>query len=89
MKSEFSILEHTFAKMVEKYKSPPDILGVLQENERGWTNFQRYSEAYQHIHFAFIDTARTRPHEFEKRLRYFIRKTELDKPYGFGIEEYY
>jgi hypothetical protein len=45
--------------------------------------------AYQRIRIAFIDVARKRPEEFEKRFRHFIRMTEQDQQYGFGIEEYY
>ncbi len=84
-----SVLESVSRIATEQYKFPPDILDVLRENKRAWTNFQRYSEAYKHIRIAFIDTARKRPSEFEKRLKHFMRKTELDKQYGFGIEEYY
>ncbi len=46
--------------------------------------------AYIRIRIAFIDAARNRPHEFEKRLRYFIRMSEQNKKYGFGgIEKHY
>jgi hypothetical protein len=39
---------------------------------------------------AFIDRARNRHREFEKRLRYFIHMTEKNKQFGFGgIEKYY
>jgi hypothetical protein len=61
----------------------------LEENYGTAENFQRYSGAYQRIRIAFIDVARERPEEFEKRLGHFIRMTEQDKQYGFGTEEYY
>jgi len=73
----------------EEYEFPPDIVAALRANKRAWENFQRYSGPYQRIRIAFIDAARKRPGEFEKRLRHFIRMTEQDKQYGFGIEEYY
>jgi len=42
------------------------------------------------IRIAFIDAARKRPQEFEKRLRYFIEMTEQNKQFGFGgIEKHY
>ena len=73
----------------EEYEFPPDIVAPLRANKQAWENFQRYSGPYQRIRVAFIDAARKRPGEFEKRLRHFIRMTEQDKQYGFGIEEYY
>lgn len=73
----------------EPFEIPPDILEALKANEQAWANFQRYSNRYQRIRIAFIDGARNRPKEFEKRLRYFIEMTEKDKQFGFGIETYY
>ena len=73
----------------EPFEFPPDIEAALRANKQAWDNFQRYSGAYQRIRVAFIDSARKRPEEFEKRLRHFIRMTEQDKQYGFGIDEYY
>ena len=73
----------------EPFEFPPDVEAALRANKRAWENFQRYSGAYQRIRIAFIDVARKRPEEFEKRLRHFIRMTEQDKQYGFGIDEYY
>ncbi len=73
----------------QEYVFPADIMATLQANTDAWENFQRYSESYQRIRIAFIDTARKRPEEFEKRLQNFIRKTEQNKQFGFGIEDYY
>jgi uncharacterized protein YdeI (YjbR/CyaY-like superfamily) len=74
----------------EQYQFPPDILyDALQANEQAWQNFQRYSGSYQRIRVAFIDVARKRPAEFQKRLRHFIRMTEQDKQFGYGIEKYF
>jgi len=75
--------------ITQEYEFPPDIMAVLQANHVAWENFQRYSGSYQRIRIAFIDVARNRPGEFEKRLNNFIRKTEQDKQFGFGIEDYY
>ena len=53
-------------------------------------NFQAFSESYMRIRIAFIDGARKRPEEFQKRLRYFIVMTEKNRQFGFGgIEKYY
>ena len=73
----------------EKFVTPADILKRLKANEQTWRNFKRYSGSYQRIRIAFVDSARKRPAEFQKRLKYFIRMTERNKQFGFGIEKYY
>ena len=70
---------------------PPDILGALRQDETVWENYRRFSDSYRRIRVAYIDAARTRPEEFQKRLNSFIEKTrrsKLIKGYG-GIEKYY
>ena len=74
----------------ENFEIPPDILDAIQSNDAAWKNFQEFSPGYIRIRIAFIDGARNRPEEFEKRLRYFIQMTEKNKQFGFGgIEKYY
>lgn len=73
----------------EKFKIPADILKKLKANEQAWRNFKRYSGSYQRIRVAFVDSARKRPAEFQKRLKHFIRMTERNKQFGYGIEKYY
>ncbi len=73
----------------EDFEYPEDIMDALQANEKAWQNFQSYSGSYQRIRVAFIDSARNRPEEFEKRLKHFIKMTEQDKQYGYGIEQFY
>ncbi|MCU0501910.1 MAG: YdeI/OmpD-associated family protein [Anaerolineae bacterium] len=76
--------------MEEQFEIPPDILEAIKANEKAWTNFQAFSGSYIRIRIAFIDGARKRPEEFEKRLRYFIKMTEMNRQLGFGgIEKYY
>jgi uncharacterized protein YdeI (YjbR/CyaY-like superfamily) len=75
--------------VAEEFTFPPDIEAALQANQQAWENFQRYSRAYQRIRIAYVDAARKRPGEFEKRLKHLIRMTEQDKQFGFGIETYY
>ena len=56
----------------------------------GLEELSRLFAAYIRIRIAFIDTARERPQEFEKRLRYFIQMTEKNKQFGFGgIKKHY
>ena len=68
-----------------------DIIDRLKENKEVWENYQPFSEAYKRIRIAYIEAARKRPEEFEKRLKHFISKTKDNKAIaGFGgIEKYY
>jgi len=74
----------------EKFEIPKDILEAIKANKDAWKHFQKFSDAYKRIRIGFIEGARKRPAEFNKRLRYFIRMTEKNKQYGFGgIEKHY
>lgn len=74
----------------EEFVIPPDILKVIQANKAAWKNFQKFSASYQRIRIAFIDGARKRPAEFQKRLQHFIEMTEKNKIFGFGgIDKHY
>ena len=74
----------------EKFEIPTDILKAIKANKEAWKHFQKFSDAYKRIRIGFIDGARKRPAEFNKRLGYFIRMTEKNKQYGFGgIEKHY
>jgi len=74
----------------EQFKIPQDIIKAIKQNEEAWHNFQSFSETYKRIRIAFIDGARKRPKEFQKRLNYFIQMAEKNKQFGFGgIEKYY
>jgi uncharacterized protein YdeI (YjbR/CyaY-like superfamily) len=75
--------------LAQEYVYPADIVAALQANEVAWENFQNYSGAYRRIRVAYVDGARDRPEEFGKRLANLIKKTERDKQFGFGIEDYY
>ena len=73
------------------YAFPEDILSALQEDEETWKNYQQFSEPYKRIRVAYIDAARKRPEEFQKRLDSFLKKTKKNKlivGYG-GIDKYY
>lgn len=75
--------------LAQEFVFPPDIKTALQGKKQVWQNFQSYSGAYQRIRIAYVETGRKRPGEFEKRLNNLIRKTEQNKQFGFGIEDYY
>ena len=75
----------------EEYVFPEDILEAIRADGEAWSNYEGFSEPYKRIRVAYIDAARRRPDEFEKRLRNFIEKTRRNKMilgYG-GVEKYY
>ena len=64
---------------------------LIRQDPAAWENYTRFSEPYKRIRIAYIDAARKRPEEFQKRLDSFIEKTRQNriiKGYG-GIEKYY
>lgn len=70
---------------------PEDILDALKADETVWTQYQSFPEPYRRIRIAYIDAARKRPAEFQKRLASFLNKTRAGKiirGYG-GIDTYY
>ena len=59
-----------------------DILRLLKEDKKTWENFQKFTERYKRIRIGWIESARTRPELFKKRLRYFLKMTAKNKKYG-------
>ncbi len=67
-----------------------DILDAIKADKDAWANYRKLSPGYKRIRIGFIEGARNRPAEFQKRLAYFIKMTAKGKLYGFGgIEKYY
>jgi hypothetical protein len=74
----------------QKFIFADDIIEKIKSNKEAWKHYQTFSPSYKRVRVAFIEAARNRPEEFEKRLNNFIKKTEQNKMFGFGgIEEYY
>lgn len=69
-------------KTLKQVELPQDILDELRADPLVWKNFQAFPESYKQIRVGFIDGARKRPAEFEKRLRYFIKMTGKNKRFG-------
>ena len=70
---------------------PQDIIAEISKDEAVLKNYMSFTESYKRIRIAYIDAARNRPQEFEKRLFNFIEKTRENKliiGYG-GIDKYY
>jgi uncharacterized protein YdeI (YjbR/CyaY-like superfamily) len=67
-----------------------DILEAIKADKKAWTNYRKLSPGYKRIRIGFIEGARRRPAEFQKRLKYFVKMTAQGKQFGFGgIEKYY
>jgi uncharacterized protein YdeI (YjbR/CyaY-like superfamily) len=92
--AEGKIKREVLAKLpdlsTERFEIAADIREAIKDNSRAWRNFQRFSDTYRRIRVGFIEAARNRPAEFQKRLGHFIRMTEKNKRFGFGgIEGYF
>ena len=93
---ENGLIHNSVLRDIEKvtkeiFVSPKDIVAKLKTDKSTWENFQKMSEPYKRIRIAYIESARNRPEEIEKRLNNFIDKTKENKLIkGFGgIEKYY
>lgn len=79
------------AVLAEPFEFPEDILAAIQANPAAWDHYQAFSPGYQRIRVAYIEGARGRPEEFEKRLKHFIEMSAQGKQirgHG-GIDKYY
>ncbi len=78
------------AVLAKKFVFPPDIMAKIKANKIAWDNFRKFSPAYQRIRVGYVESARSHPAEFEKRLANLIKKSGQNKQFGFGgIEKYY
>ncbi len=86
-----SIKDEALHIIQQEFIFPEDIIKRLKSDKDVWANYQSFSEPYKRIRIAYIDSARKRPDEFEKRLHNFIDKTRENKQIrGFGgIDKYY
>ena len=72
------------------YEFPADIIRAINGDTEARDNYQRFPEAYKRIRVAYIDAARKRPAEFEKRLKSFIRSAKENRLVGYGgIDKYF
>ena len=73
------------------FRFPEDIIAAIRADGAAWEYFGAFSEPYKRIRVAYVDAARKRPAEFEKRLANLIKKTREGKlivGYG-GVDKYY
>lgn len=85
-------LQETIKEIINTpFVFPEDIITAIKKDKVAWENFQRFSDSYKRIRVAYIDSARNRPEEYNKRLSNFINKTRANKiitGYG-GTDKYY
>lgn len=65
-----------------EWQVPEAILARLREDPVVWANYQSFPEPYRRVRIGWIAAAMTRPEIFEKRLRYFLKKTARNEKYG-------
>jgi len=63
-----------------------DIKAALQRDPTAWTHFQRFPLAYRRIRVAFVEGARGRPAEFQRRLRNLVRRSAKNQRFGMVRE---
>jgi uncharacterized protein YdeI (YjbR/CyaY-like superfamily) len=61
---------------------PADIMKELKADKTVWNHFQQFPEHYKRVRIGWIDSSRSRPEEFRKRLNYFLKMTGKNKMYG-------
>ena len=71
------------------YDIPKDIVAALKADKRAWAFFRSTSPSYQRIRAAYVDTARLRPAEFDKRLKRLVEMSAKGKQFGYGIADFY
>lgn len=77
------------ANRPEAFKIPEDIQAALKKREGAWAFFKGTSPSYQRIRAAYVDHARDRPEEFEKRLNNLVDKCARGVQTGYGIASYF
>lgn len=86
-----AVKENVLPLITAPYVFPEDILSRLRADPVAWENYNAFPDAYRRIRVAYIDAARKRPEEFEKRMKSFLEKTRQNRRIpGFGgIDKYY
>ena len=86
-----SVMEVAEKILKEKFIFPDEIITRLKEDKTVWGHYQNMPESYKRIRIAYIEAAKDRPEEYEKRLSNFIAKTKANKQIkGFGgVDKYY
>ncbi len=65
---------------------PADIRAALERDADAWKHFQRFPAPYRRIRIAFVEGARRRPTEFQRRLRNLVRRSAKNERFGMVRE---
>jgi len=84
---EYAVKDKVQKQLFKEFIIPADILNELKNDPIVWQNFKQFPDHYKTIRTGWIDGARKRPEEFQKRLRYFIKMTRKNKMYGL-VQQY-
>jgi uncharacterized protein YdeI (YjbR/CyaY-like superfamily) len=84
-----SVEESTMHIRPEDFVVPADIRDALATSGGALAFFETTSPSYQRIRAAYVDSARSEPEVFRKRLASLIRQCERGKQFGVGIETYF
>jgi len=63
-----------------------DVRAAFESDPIAWKRFQRFPAAYRRIRLAFVEGARRRPEEFQRRLRNLVRKSAKNERFGMVRE---
>ena len=92
--SGLDIIKHHFDEdlkdkslSLKEFIIPADIICELKSDPVVWQNFEQFPDHYKTIRTGWINDARKRPEEFQKRLKYFMNMTRKNKMYGL-VKQY-
>jgi uncharacterized protein YdeI (YjbR/CyaY-like superfamily) len=74
------------AGLDKPFRLPADIRKALRAVPDAWANFQAFPEHYRRIRVAYVDHARDRGPEFDKRLANLVKKTAAGKMFGLSAD---
>lgn len=72
----------------EVYEIPDDIRSALKASVEAWAFFQSTPPPYQRIRAAYVDHGRSRPGEFERRLKNLVERSARGETFGYGIDAF-
>ena len=65
---------------------PAEIKAALERDPAAWKHFRRFPAPYRRMRVAFVEGARRRPAEFQRRLRNLVRKSAKNERFGMVRE---
>jgi len=79
-------LEAIGSLKTERLVIPADIRAALEDDPIAWKRFRRFPTAYRRIRIAFVEGARGRPAEFQRRLGNLVRRSAKNERFGMVRE---